>query len=68
MVIRCNSVCVVFKVIAQEGAIMALLDTPNLPKMTVWHMIDEGWLKKWRKFVMGRGARRYFPPGANSKM
>ena len=26
-------------------------------------MVDEFWLKKWRKFVLGRAARRYEPPG-----
>ena len=26
-------------------------------------MVDEFWLKRWRKFVLGRAARRYEPPG-----
>ena len=47
----------------EEGALMALLDSPNNPLNTVWHIIDEGWLVKWRRFAMGRGPRRYVPPG-----
>ena len=73
----------------QEGAILAILDTPNRPYQTVWHLIDEKWLIRWRRYVppilpylftailtylfyslnhhkrfaMGRGARRYIPPG-----
>jgi hypothetical protein len=42
---------------------MAILDTPVLPAQTVWHLVDEKWLVKWRQFVMGRGPRRYLPPG-----
>lgn len=42
---------------------MSILDTPFLPRSSAWHIVDEDWLGKWRKFVMGRGARRYFPPG-----
>ena len=47
----------------EEGAILSILDTPTCPYQTVWHLIDEKWLVKWRKFAMGRGARRYLPPG-----
>ena len=79
----------------EEGAILAILDTPNLPRQvapcyentaaitlyiyyitplialltipchlqTHWHMLSEQWLQKWRRFAMGRGARRYIPPG-----
>jgi len=27
-------------------------------------VVDEHWLVKWRRFVSGRGARRYLPPCA----
>lgn len=47
----------------EEGAIMAILDTLTSPRLTVWHIIDEKWLTKWRRFAMGRGPRRYLPPG-----
>lgn len=47
----------------EEGALMAMLDTPNNPPNTHYHIISEEWLAKWRRFVMGRGARRYVPPG-----
>jgi len=39
----------------EEGAILQILDQPNLPPGTIWHIIDEEWLQKWRRFVMGRG-------------
>lgn len=42
---------------------LSLLDATALPPMTAWHIIDESWLAKWRRFVMGRGPRRYLPPG-----
>jgi len=29
----------------------------------VFHIVDEEWLSKWRRFVLGRDARRYAPPG-----
>ena len=48
----------------EEGAIMQVLDTPLRPMGTVWHMVNEPWLVKWRRFVLGRGARRYLPPGS----
>ena len=35
----------------QEGAILAILDTPNRPYQTVWHLIDEKWLIRWRRYV-----------------
>ena len=47
----------------EEGAILALLDNPLPPKGTCWYMVDEQWLGKWRRFAMGRGPRRYLPPG-----
>lgn len=47
----------------EEGAIMALLDNPQPPPGTCWYMIDDLWLSKWRRFAMGRGPRRYLPPG-----
>ena len=37
--------------------------TPRPGVWFVWHMVDEFWLKRWRKFVLGRAARRYEPPG-----
>jgi hypothetical protein len=53
-------------IVNQEGAIVAILDTPIIPPKTVWHIIDEKWLNKWRRFAMGRGPRRYLPPGQYS--
>ena len=47
----------------EEGAIIQILDIPIRAPNTVWYMIDESWLVKWRKFVIGRGPRRYLPPG-----
>ena len=47
----------------EEGCIISLLDTQLKIQDTAWHMVDEEWLLKWRKFVRGRGARRYLPPG-----
>lgn len=47
----------------EEGRIAKYLDTTNLIAGSVWHIVDEVWLIRWRKFVMGRGARRYMPPG-----
>ena len=40
-----------------------MLDSTSQVSGSVWHMVDEFWLKKWRKFVLGRAARRYEPPG-----
>lgn len=28
-----------------------------------FQVVEEGWLVRWRKFVLGRGARRYHAPG-----
>lgn len=47
----------------EEGVIMSILDTPTKPLRTVFHIIEESWLVKWRRFAMGRGPRRYIPPG-----
>lgn len=47
----------------EEGHIVQILDTPNLSATSVWHIVDEAWLSKWRTFVLGRDARRYTPPG-----
>jgi hypothetical protein len=47
----------------EEGAIMAVLDTPILPPQSCWYCVDEVWLAKWRRFATGRGPRRYLPPG-----
>ena len=47
----------------EEGAIMAILDNPQPPPGTCWYMVDDAWLAKWRRFAMGRGPRRYLPPG-----
>jgi hypothetical protein len=30
----------------EEGQIVSVLDTPHLPAMTVWHLIDLEWLSK----------------------
>lgn len=35
----------------------------NVLKGSFWQVVDEKWLVKWRRFVSGRGARRYLPPG-----
>jgi hypothetical protein len=47
----------------EEGQLLLLLDSTQLPPKSVWHIVDENWLRKWRLFMMGRGPRRYFPPG-----
>ena len=47
----------------EEGAIMHILDGQDLPPRSCWYIVDEKWLAKWRRFVMGRGPRRYLPPG-----
>ena len=47
----------------EEGAIMAVLDTDTPIPRSCWYIIDEKWLQKWRRFAMGRGPRRYLPPG-----
>ena len=49
--------------IEEDGRIAKILDTTTLGRGSVWHMVENEWLKKWRKFVLGRGARRYKPPG-----
>jgi calmodulin len=35
----------------------------NILKGSYWQVVDEKWLVRWRRFVSGRGARRYLPPG-----
>ena len=45
------------------GRVSKMLDSTSQVSGSVWHMVDEFWLKKWRKFVLGRAARRYEPPG-----
>jgi len=40
-----------------------ILDTVGLMQGSQWQVICEQWLRRWRKFIMSRGARRYFPPG-----
>jgi len=47
----------------EEGQIVQVLDGTELPPETVWHIVEEEWLAKWRRFVLGRDARRYAPPG-----
>jgi hypothetical protein len=47
----------------EEGAIMALLDTQIPISKACYYMLEEKWLAKWRRFAMGRGPRRYLPPG-----
>lgn len=49
--------------IEEEGRVSKLLDSTGAQQGSVWHMVEETWLKRWRKFVLGRGARRYEPPG-----
>lgn len=39
---------------------------PTLPGTVFFFffkVVEEGWLVRWRKFVLGRGARRYHAPG-----
>ena len=47
----------------RTGRVSKMLDSTSQVSGSVWHMVDEFWLKKWRKFVLGRAARRYEPPG-----
>ena len=35
----------------KEGAILAILDTVQKPYQTVWHLIDEKWLIRWRRWT-----------------
>ena len=47
----------------RAGRVSKMLDSTSQVSGSVWHMVDEFWLKRWRKFVLGRAARRYEPPG-----
>lgn len=49
--------------IEEDGRVSKWLDTAGALQGSAWHMVEETWLKRWRKFVLGRGARRYEPPG-----
>mmetsp|Transcript_36274 Transcript_36274/g.112244 ORF Transcript_36274/g.112244 Transcript_36274/m.112244 type:complete len:848 (+) Transcript_36274:242-2785(+) len=49
--------------IEEDGRVSKLLDSTAQISGSAWHMVDEYWLKRWRKFVLGRAARRYEPPG-----
>jgi len=49
--------------IEEDGRVSKMLDSRAAVSGSAWHMVDELWLKKWRKFVLGRAARRYEPPG-----
>ncbi|KAJ8604793.1 hypothetical protein CTAYLR_001064 [Chrysophaeum taylorii] len=49
--------------IEEDGRISKFLDSTGALQGSAWHMVEETWLKRWRKFVLGRGARRYEPPG-----
>ena len=49
--------------IEEDGRISKMLDSTGAQQGSVWHLVEEGWLKRWRKFVLGRAARRYEPPG-----
>uniref|UniRef100_A0A7S3JQL3 PX domain-containing protein n=1 Tax=Aureoumbra lagunensis TaxID=44058 RepID=A0A7S3JQL3_9STRA len=49
--------------IEEDGRISKQLDSYGAQQGSAWHMIEEGWLKRWRKFILGRAARRYDPPG-----
>jgi hypothetical protein len=48
--------------IEEEMRVTKLLGD-NVLKGSFWQVVDEKWLVKWRRFVSGRGARRYLPPG-----
>jgi len=52
----------------EEGAILQIIDSQILPPRSCWYMVDESWLGKWRRFAMGRGPRRYLPPGPISNL
>lgn len=47
----------------EEGAILSVLDNQVPIADACYYIIDEKWLAKWRRFAMGRGPRRYLPPG-----
>ena len=47
----------------EEGAILSVLDNQVPIVDACYYIIDEKWLAKWRRFAMGRGPRRYLPPG-----
>jgi len=47
--------------IEEEMRVTKLLGD-NLLKGSYWQVVDEQWLVRWRRFVSGRGARRYLPP------
>ena len=47
----------------EEGAILSVLDNQVPIQDACYYIIDEKWLAKWRRFAMGRGPRRYLPPG-----
>jgi len=49
--------------IEEDGRISKMLDSSGAQQGSAWHMVEETWLKRWRKFVLSRGARRYAPPG-----
>lgn len=49
--------------IEEDGRVSRMLDSTAAISGSAWHMVDEFWLKRWRKFVLGRAARRYEPPG-----
>ena len=51
--------------IEEEMRVTKLLGD-NVLKGSYWQVVDEKWLVKWRRFVSGRGARRYLPPCAIS--
>lgn len=47
----------------EEGAILSVLDNQVPIQDACYYIIDEKWLARWRRFAMGRGPRRYLPPG-----
>ncbi|CAM9136528.1 unnamed protein product, partial [Ectocarpus sp. 4 AP-2014] len=50
--------------IEEEGRVVSdNLDSRNLLPETCWQVVEEDWLVRWTKFVLGRGARRYHAPG-----
>jgi len=49
--------------IEEDGRVSKMLDSTAQVSGSCWHMVDEFWLKRWRKFILGRAARRYEPPG-----
>jgi len=42
----------------EDGCVARALDASGPVAGSAWHLVDEAWLSKWRKFVLGEVARR----------